>query len=98
MTLIHSLLIIILFCLSMFISLFLSLIAKYYHQKSSGGPKPVYFFVYTVIFSLGQIFRLSFFEELLGSSISALCLLIGGTGIISASVVLYKSMMSIEKG
>jgi len=98
MTLLNSALLIALLGLTLFISLFLSLISKYYYQKADRGPRPVYFFVYSLIFTLGQIFRLPYFAETLGVSISAVCLLIGGIGLISSSVVLYKSMMSVEKG
>jgi len=98
MTLLNSALLIILLGLTLFISLFLSLISKYYYQKAGRGPKPVYIFVYSLIFTMGQIFRLTFFEKVLGGSLSAVCLLIGGIGLISSSVVLYKNMMSIEKG
>jgi len=98
MNLLSTALLILLFCLSMFISLFLSLISKYYRQKSGGGPRPIYFFVYAIIFSMGQIFRVNFFVESLGQSISSVCLLVGGGGLIISSVLLYKSMMSIEKG
>jgi len=97
MSLLNSALLVALLGLTFFISLFLSLISKYYYQKAGRGPKPVYFFVYSFIFTLGQIFRLDFFIKTLGDSISAVCLMVGGAGLISSSVVLYKSMMSVEK-
>ena len=97
MSLLISALLIVLLGLTLFISFFLSLISKYYYQKAGRGPRPFYFFIYSIVFALGQIFRLDFFKETLGASISAVCLLVGGIGLISSSVTLYKSMMSVEK-